>query len=107
VRDVKNKLPKPIENVCYVLDPGPTCTWEQYLALQNGTAKTQDWVVTWPEGSDGESGSEKDSSAENGSAEDDSAKDDDGTSQVGESVATVLGSRGWAAALVFCVLASM
>ncbi|RTE82993.1 hypothetical protein BHE90_002455 [Fusarium euwallaceae] len=54
VRDVKNKLPELIENICYVLSPGDTCTPEQVKALQEGTAETEDWVVVKPAGTKGE-----------------------------------------------------
>ncbi|SPJ72296.1 related to serine-type carboxypeptidase Z precursor [Fusarium torulosum] len=48
VRDVRNKLPASIKNVCYVLQPAETCTKEQKAALVKGTAETKDWVVTSP-----------------------------------------------------------
>ncbi|KAM0425682.1 hypothetical protein ACHAPT_008929 [Fusarium lateritium] len=54
VRDVKNRLPKLIENVCYVLNPGDTCTPEQLRALEEGTAESEDWVVVKPAGTTGE-----------------------------------------------------
>lgn len=50
VRDVRNKLPAPIDSVCYVLQPIETCTKDQKAALVNGTAKTKDSVVIFPEG---------------------------------------------------------
>lgn len=58
VRDVKNKLPELIENICYVLQPGDTCTPEQVKALEEGTAETEDWVVVKPAGTKGERGLE-------------------------------------------------
>jgi carboxypeptidase D len=104
VRDVKNELPKPIENICYVLDPGPTCTWDQYLALANGTAKTKDWKVVWPEGSDGET--EKNASEDSGSDKD--GKDGEETeTKDGESAASALGPHGWVVALALLVLAAL
>ncbi|KAJ4171484.1 hypothetical protein NW754_013252 [Fusarium falciforme] len=54
VRDVKSELPELIENICYVLQPGDTCTPEQLKALKQGTAETEDWVVVKPAGTKGE-----------------------------------------------------
>lgn len=56
VRDVKNKLPAPIDSVCCVLQPADTCTEEQKAALVNGTAETKDWVVISPEAFRGKAG---------------------------------------------------
>ena len=50
VRDVRNKLPASSDSVCYVFQPADTCTEEQKAALLNGTAETEDWVVTSPQG---------------------------------------------------------
>ena len=52
-RDVKNKLPEPVENICYVHQPRDTCTEEQIKALTEGTAETKDFVVISPKGTKG------------------------------------------------------
>lgn len=53
VRNVTFDAPEPIMNKCYVLDPIGTCTEEQVEALLDGSAETEDWVVTNPPGSKG------------------------------------------------------
>jgi hypothetical protein len=54
IRDVRNKLPDPIENICYVLQPLGTCNDDQMEALADGTAETENWVVVKPVGAKGE-----------------------------------------------------
>lgn len=54
ITGITNELPEPIENICYVLQPNITCTEEQTAALADGTAETEDWVVTSPAGTKGE-----------------------------------------------------
>lgn len=79
VRDVPNKLPEPIDNVCYVLYPGDTCKANQLEALENGSAETKNWVVTSPAGGKGTrfaAGSKKEG-GEKGT-EDQGDGDDDG-----------------------------
>ncbi|KAB8263050.1 Alpha/Beta hydrolase protein [Aspergillus pseudonomiae] len=44
----KNKLPSPAAPVCYTLDMSTTCTANQKVALMNGTAVVEDFVVKWP-----------------------------------------------------------
>ncbi|KAF4987887.1 hypothetical protein FGRMN_10099 [Fusarium graminum] len=69
VRNVKNKLPASVDNVCYVLQPISTCTEDQMKALVNGTAETKNWIVTSPEGSKGDSKNGSDSGNEDGDNE--------------------------------------
>jgi hypothetical protein len=86
VRDVKNKLPELIENICYVLQPGDTCTPEQLKALKEGTAETEDWVVVKPAGTKGERVME----GKGGDGEKNSSK---GSSQDGSQTTTSGGVR--------------
>ncbi|KAI8653885.1 hypothetical protein LRP88_00374 [Fusarium phalaenopsidis] len=86
VRDVKNKLPELIENICYVLQPGDTCTPEQVKALKEGTAETEDWVVVKPAGTKGERVME----GKGGDGEKNSSK---GSSQDGSQTTTSGGVR--------------
>lgn len=53
VRNVTFDAPEPIVNRCYVLDPKGTCTEEQVEALLDGSAETENWLVTNPPGSKG------------------------------------------------------
>ena len=53
VRDVKNKLPPLIENVCYMYSPKLSCTEEQLQAIDDGTAEIEDYVIVKPKGSKG------------------------------------------------------
>lgn len=53
VRNVTNELPEALVNICYVLDPATTCTEEQIVALRDGSAEVENWIVVTPEGSKG------------------------------------------------------
>lgn len=70
IRDVKNKAPEPIENICYSLTPALTCTEEQHAALLDGSAEIENFIVVSPKGTTGEDGDDKD--------KDDSEDADDG-----------------------------
>lgn len=50
VYDVLNDVPDPVENICFVPLASTTCTQEQQLALLNGTAVLDDWIVVEPKG---------------------------------------------------------
>lgn len=54
IRDIKSELPQLIANVCYILAPSDTCTEEQIKALADGSAETQNFLVTKPTGTKGE-----------------------------------------------------
>lgn len=50
VHDVLNDVPDPTENICFLPLAFTTCTKEQQLALANGTAVLEDWIVVEPRG---------------------------------------------------------
>lgn len=50
VYDVLNDVPEPMENICFVPLASSTCTQEQQLALLNGSAVLDGWIVVKPEG---------------------------------------------------------
>ncbi|KAF4995910.1 hypothetical protein FDECE_12639 [Fusarium decemcellulare] len=99
VVDVKNKLPELIDNICYVLSPGETCTSEQLKALADGTAETKDWVVTKPAGSKGKRLDEK----KDGNGDKDGS-DGDESSKGGQKTS---GAAQWTANMVAVLLSMM
>lgn len=50
VAGVKNKVPRAIENTCFVRMPLLSCTDEQLEALARGDAVVEDWVIVEPKG---------------------------------------------------------
>jgi carboxypeptidase D len=50
VRDVKNEVPEPVKNTCYLMQAPTSCTKEQLAALANGSALIEDYVVVKPDG---------------------------------------------------------
>lgn len=50
VYDVLNEVPEPMENICFLPLASTTCTREQKMALLNGTAVLDEWVVVEPKG---------------------------------------------------------
>lgn len=50
VAGVRNDLPEPVPNVCYVLQPSISCTLTQLAALVNGSAVIENWVMVDPPG---------------------------------------------------------
>ena len=50
VRSVSSERPAPISNVCTIYGAPVTCTEEQLLALADGTAEVENWVVVKPDG---------------------------------------------------------
>lgn len=50
VYDVLNDVPESMENTCFVPLASSTCTREQKLALLDGSAVLDGWVVVEPEG---------------------------------------------------------
>lgn len=58
VRDVKNEIPEEQESICHVRLAPITCTDEQMMALADGSAVVEDWVVVEPKGPGAKNGSE-------------------------------------------------
>lgn len=85
IRNVKKDTPELIENVCYVYAPIEKCTDEQLAALGNGTAETENWIVTSPKGSK-EGGSEGSSGGEGGNGGDGGSDGEEGDDGNGETV---------------------
>lgn len=54
--DVKNKLPESPKNECYTWAAQITCTDEELLALQNGTAIIKNYIVIGIQGGNGSTG---------------------------------------------------
>ncbi|TKA68290.1 hypothetical protein B0A55_04291 [Friedmanniomyces simplex] len=50
---IKNKLPDIPDPICYLFSASSSCTLDQFLALQNGSATVVDFVVTSPSGGGG------------------------------------------------------
>lgn len=50
VAEVLNELPEPEVSVCYVLWAPFSCTWEQQVALADGLAVVENWIVVEPPG---------------------------------------------------------
>ncbi|CAH0051499.1 unnamed protein product [Clonostachys solani] len=50
VRDVKNEVPEPVKNTCYLMQAPTSCTKEQLAALADGSALIEDYVVVKPDG---------------------------------------------------------
>jgi hypothetical protein len=42
---IKNELPPPFLDFCYLYDVAALCTEEQVKAIQNGTAEIRSWIV--------------------------------------------------------------
>lgn len=53
VRNVTNEVPEPDLSKCYVIHAPISCTDEQLVALEDGSAVVEDWVVVKPEGTRG------------------------------------------------------
>lgn len=68
---IKNQVPeKPlVEPACLVYAPASTCTEEQVLALMNGTAKVDDFVVTEPSAGGGDAGGDGNGGSDNGNGD--------------------------------------
>jgi hypothetical protein len=54
VYDVLSNVPEPMENRCFVPLASSTCTKEQQMALLDGSAVVEDWVVVEPRGASAE-----------------------------------------------------